>query len=260
VAGATLHHRSHEGPYHHSRPQSLPPGLLCDCSAVLCSRLSTRARRCCCAQDIEETVERDNRLRPGCSAAFSVPVDASGVPILDDGREKPRDCEEGLVVVAEVRNDKVRFAAVHSHEPRCDADKSRALVTTLLRLQMTQEELTSTMLTCRRAILQQHGVAAASVLLLRPHTARKVARRSHPLPVVPRSVCGARLCCCCVCADNQRQDRAKAQRSRVPKSCDAAAGRFDTLFVDTACACMAHCACAVCGACSRRGTRRPTPC
>ena len=39
-------------------------------------------------QDIEEVVEIDNRLRPGCSAAFSVVVDN----------------EETLVVIAELRN------------------------------------------------------------------------------------------------------------------------------------------------------------
>eukprot|EP00944_MAST-04C_sp_MAST-4C-sp1_P008445 g8445.t1 len=41
-------------------------------------------------QDIEEVVESDNRLRPGCSAAFSV--------VVDD--------EETLVVIAELRNAK----------------------------------------------------------------------------------------------------------------------------------------------------------
>ena len=46
------------------------------------------------AQDIEEVVESDNRLRPGCSAAFSVVVDN----------------DEVLVVIAELRNAKEKGA------------------------------------------------------------------------------------------------------------------------------------------------------
>ena len=63
-------------------------------------------------QDIEETVEVDGRLRPGCSAAFSVLVDSSGRvlarPVPGSPPADAGDTEEGLVVVAEVRNEKVR--------------------------------------------------------------------------------------------------------------------------------------------------------
>ena len=44
--------------------------------------------------DIEEVVESDNRLRPGCSAAFSIVVDN----------------DEVLVVIAELRNAKEKGA------------------------------------------------------------------------------------------------------------------------------------------------------
>jgi hypothetical protein len=63
-------------------------------------------------QDIEETIENDGRLRPGCSAAFSVPVDSTG-KVMARTTGDTGDVEEGLVVVAEVRNDKVICFARH---------------------------------------------------------------------------------------------------------------------------------------------------
>lgn len=60
-------------------------------------------------QDIEGTVEAHKALRPGCSAAFSIPTDGVGVPVPQSSSS-----EEGLAVVAELRN-----AGVRSHAEPC---------------------------------------------------------------------------------------------------------------------------------------------
>ena len=67
----------------------------------------------CGAQDIETLIELNEGIRPGCTACCAVPVDASGVPLVP-GRSPTSAAtpansdEEGLVCVAEVRNEKVR--------------------------------------------------------------------------------------------------------------------------------------------------------
>lgn len=56
-------------------------------------------------QDIEALIEEDHRLRPGCTAAFS--VDVSYLNSLAASATAAVDDEEVLVVVCELRNEKV---------------------------------------------------------------------------------------------------------------------------------------------------------
>jgi hypothetical protein len=123
----------------------------------------------CDSQDIEATLETDERLRPGCSAVFSVSLDDKGVPVVDKGpkgKTVSHPSEEGLVCVAEVRNVKVWLA--------CEAFPCFFGGAAACLSQITVPELNDIVNQLRRKIQIQHGVSVSAILLLKPHQARKV--------------------------------------------------------------------------------------
>lgn len=97
-------------------------------------------------QDMERTVEEDEALRPGCSAAFSFPSGG----------------EEALGVVAEVREPRtVDVGACARPVLRCACVPHCPLATESVVRRM------------RSALAAAHGVQLAAAVLLRPHTVPK---------------------------------------------------------------------------------------
>lgn len=108
-------------------------------------------------QDLEATAERDDRIRPGCTAAFTVPITAIGSSVSSPRRPAAdqHDDAEGVVLVAEIRDAEMK-----------DPGSVAAMI--------------------RQELLREHGVAPIAVLLLRPKTVRKttsgkIARRWNRL-------------------------------------------------------------------------------